>query len=322
MTTGGFRWFAFAAALAACGGSDNSPYAPAPAGSRPEGGTGGSGSSGAGGIGGVASTGGSAGASAGASAGTPDAGGVADTSVPPSGGGLTRPKRFIVLGDSIAACSNVGGKDGADCSLKKLHDYVAAKYAPDLSYENDAVAAAVAADVPGKQLATVKTGTPGHALVMIYVGGNDLAKYMFVLDGAAEQGLKADLPKVLDAWTQIFAFFADPAKFPDGATVLVSNQYNPFDNCMAAPYFITAKKNELLAQFNDAVKALATEKKALFTDQFTPFLGHGHHYQVSRCPFFMANATPFMDDVIHPNPAGHDNLFQQWKKTLDPLYGP
>jgi lysophospholipase L1-like esterase len=167
----------------------------------------------------------------------------------------------------------------------------------------------------------VKAGAPGHALVVIYVGGNDLAKYMFVLDGAAEQGLKADLPKVLDAWEKIFAFFGDPAKFPDGATVLVSNQYNPFDNCMAAPYFLTPKKNELLAQFNDAVKAVATQKKALFTDQFTPFLGHGHHYRVDRCPFFMANATPFMDDVIHPNPAGHDNLFQQWKKTLDPVYG-
>ena len=312
MTNGGFRWFALAAALAACG-SDSNPYAPGPAGSRPEGGAGGS--SAAGGN----STGGSA---AGGNAGTPDASAMAETGSPPSSGsgGVTKPKRFIVLGDSIAACSNVGGKDGADCSLKKLHDYLATTYAPDLSYENHAVAAAIATDVPDKQLATVKAGAPGHALVVIYVGGNDLAKYMFVLDGPAEQGLKTDLPKVLDAWEKIFAFFADPAKFPDGSTVLVSNQYNPFDNCMAAPYFLTPKKNELLAQFNDAVKALATQKKAQFTDQFTPFLGHGHHYQVDRCPFFMANATPFMDDVIHPNPAGHDNLFQQWKKTLDPLY--
>jgi lysophospholipase L1-like esterase len=316
MTNGGFRWFALAAVLTACGGSDSNPYAPGPAGSRPEADA--SGSSTGGSSAGGSSAGGS---STGGSTGTADAGGMVDTSVPPSsGGGAIRPKRYIVLGDSIAACSNVGGKDGADCSLKKLHDYLAEKYAPDLSYENQAVAAAIATDVPAKQLATVKTGAPGHALVVIYVGGNDLAKYMFVLDAAAEQGLKADMPKVLGAWEQIFAFFADPAKFPDGATVLVSNQYNPFDNCMAAPYFLTPKKNELLAAFNDAVKTLATQKKALFTDQFTPFLGHGHHYQVSRCPFYMANATPFMDDVIHPNPAGHDNLFQQWKKTLDPVY--
>ena len=249
----------------------------------------------------------------------PAGGGAADTQPATPGGATPRPKRFIVLGDSIAACSNVGRRDGADCSIKKLYDHLKATYAPDLVYDNQAVAAAIAADVPGKQLATVTPG-PGHALVLIYVGGNDLAKHMFVLDAAAEQGLKTDLPKVLAAWEQIFGFFADKTRFPDGYTMLMSSQYNPFDNCMAAPYFLTPKKNDLLAQFNGALKDLATQKSALFTDQFTPFLGHGHHYRIASCPFYMNQATAFMDDLIHPNPAGHDNLYQQWRRTLDAAY--
>ena len=41
---------------------------------------------------------------------------------------------------------------------------------------------------------------------------------------------------------------------------------------------------------------------------------------MNTCPHFKANLTPWMDDLIHPNAAGHENLFQQWKATVDRLY--
>jgi lysophospholipase L1-like esterase len=236
-----------------------------------------------------------------------------------SGTGAGRPARMIVLGDSIAACSNVGGAMGANCSLKKLYDHVKATYAPSLAYDNAAVGGAVTTDVPARQLGQVMTGS-GPALVVIYVGGNDLAKYLFASDAAAANGLTTDLPKVLEAWEMIFAFFDDKAKFPDGYRLIMSNQYNPFDDCTAPPYNISSRKFELLQTFNGELAKLAQKHGAALTDQYTPFLGHGHHYNVMRCPHFLSGAMPWMADLIHPNPAGHEDLFQQWKKVVDGLY--
>jgi hypothetical protein len=58
----------------------------------------------------------------------------------------------------------------------------------------------------------------------------------------------------------------------------------------------------------------------VLTDQHTPFLGTGHHYSVRTCPHYKDNLAPWMDDLIPPNAAGHENLFQQWKATVDRLY--
>jgi lysophospholipase L1-like esterase len=262
------------------------------------------------GTGGIAGTAGASGASGagGGSGGAP--GGLAPT-----------PARMIVLGDSIVACSNVGGKMGADCSVKKLFDYVKATYAVDLLYENGAVGGAVTVDVPTNQLPTVRTG-PGHALVLIYIGGNDLGKSIFVSDATAQSNFAVDLPMVMAAWDQIFAFFGDRTKFPDGYTMLMNNQYNPFDDCTALPYNVSATKIGLLHMFNEALAKVAQSKGASFTDQFTSYLGHGHHYRVMTCPHYMAGATAWMDDLIHPNVAGHTNIFEQWQKTVDGLYRP
>jgi lysophospholipase L1-like esterase len=165
----------------------------------------------------------------------------------------------------------------------------------------------------------VTTG-PGHALVLIYIGGNNLAKYLFAGDAVAERGYMTDLPDIKANWEAIFGFFQDKTKFPDGSTVLMNNQYNPFDDCTAAPYFLSAKKNMLLDAFNKELATIASAKGAVLTDQHTPFLGHGHHYSVRTCPHYKDNQTPWMDDLIHPNAAGHENLFQQWKATVDRLY--
>ncbi len=73
--------------------------------------------------------------------------------------------------------------------------------------------------------------------------------------------------------------------------------------------------------FNGALADVAQKNGAMLTDQYTPFLGHGHHFMVMTCPHYMTDAVGWMDDIIHPNAAGHEDLFQQWKKVADRMYG-
>jgi lysophospholipase L1-like esterase len=231
-----------------------------------------------------------------------------------------RPVRLVVLGDSIVACQGVGGKQGSACSPKKLHAYLAGGVAPGIGYENEAVGGADAGDVPARQLAEI-AGGKGHALVLIYVGGNDLRPYMIASDTAASAGFAMVSEDVTAAWAKIFAHFADKSRFPDGTTLLLNNQYDPFDGCTAPPFFISPRKGQLLRTYNELLAKLAADNGAVLVDQHTPYLGHGHHYAVASCPHHQPGAQPFMGDLIHPNAAGHDNLFQQWKKVVDGLYG-
>jgi lysophospholipase L1-like esterase len=251
-----------------------------------------------------------------------DASGPADAGTPPPPATGTRPAptRLIILGDSIVACLGVGDKNGPACSPNKLHQYLAAGVAPGISYENEAVSGAQAADVPAQQLPRVHGG-PGHALVVVFVGGNDLRPYMIASDTAAAAGFATVTTNVTAAWTKVFAFFADKARFPDGTTVLVNNQYDPFDGCTAPPFFVSPRKAALLGTYNDLLAKLARESGGVLIDQFSPYLGHGHHYAVASCPHYQKGAQPFMNDLIHPNVAGHNNLFLQWKQVVDGFYG-
>jgi lysophospholipase L1-like esterase len=231
-----------------------------------------------------------------------------------------RPTRLVVLGDSIAACLGVGDRDGADCGPHKLHAYLDGGAARGLSYENLAVSGAEAADVPTQQLPRVRPG-PGHVLVLVYVGGNDLRPYMIASDRAAEAGFATVTNDVSAAWAKIFAFFADRGRFPDGATLLMNNQYDPFDGCTAPPFFVSARKAALLSTYNQLLAQLARDNGATLTDQHGPFLGHGHHHAVPSCPHYQKGLQAFMGDLIHPNVAGHDNLFTQWRTQVDGFYG-
>ncbi len=242
-----------------------------------------------------------------AGAGGPDASGPENWPSTPE----PKPARLVILGDSIAACSTVGGKDNADCAAKKLHVALEATN-PGLVYQNLAVGGAVTANVPDSQLAGVTTG-PGHVLVVLTIGGNDLSPYIFQSDATTQAGYDMKKPKLLADWERIFAFFADTSKFPDGATILMNTQYNPFDDCTASPYNLSALKIELLHSFNQELVNLArSHAHAFIADPYRRFLGHGHHYNVDTCPNYMAGAAYWMGDLIHPNVTGHDELSKVW----------
>ena len=229
--------------------------------------------------------------------------------------------RFVVFGDSIFACFGpAGGKNSDNCSAKIVADYVSETYGP-VSYENLAVNGAVTHDVPDSQMPGMEV-KPGHAIVLIFIGGNDLAQYIFSSDDQAEAGWASTAPEVAQKWEEIFAFIEDPANFPDGATVIMNTQYNPFDDCTAAPYAsVTPYKTMLLHQHNDALRDRAdAHDYAFMVDQHPSYLGHGHHFDKSECPHTIDGADGWMADMIHPNVAGHRHLADEIQAVIDTLY--
>lgn len=238
-----------------------------------------------------------------------DGGESSTTDEPPAGSCQPTPTRMVVLGDSITACAVVGGKNSDDCSPKRLNDYFAANYGP-ITYENLAVGGAVTTDVSNSQIFNIDVGMPGHVIVVIYIGGNDLAPYIFQSDQAALDGWNNTTgPAVAQAWEEILAFLGDPANFPDGVTLLMNTQYNPFDDCTAPPYFVSETKIMLLHAHNDALTERANSQPwAFIADQHPSFLGHGHYVNDSNCPYYDPSFEGWMGDLIHPNAPGHHNL--------------
>jgi lysophospholipase L1-like esterase len=229
--------------------------------------------------------------------------------------------RLVVFGDSIFACFGpAGGKNSDNCSAKIIADYISDNYGP-VSYENLAVNGAVTRDVPDSQMPGMEV-KPGHAIVLIFIGGNDLAQYIFSSDEQAESGWNQTAPEVAQKWEEIFAFIEDPANFPDGATVIMNTQYNPFDDCTAAPYAsVTPYKTMLLHEHNDALVERADARDyAFMVDQHPSYLGHGHHADKSECPHYIEGASNWMADVIHPDVEGHRHLADEIQAVIDTFY--
>ena len=234
---------------------------------------------------------------------------------------LPAPTRLIVLGDSIFACFGVGGKNAETCAAKRFHDHLRESIGA-VSYENLAVNGAVTRDVAQNQLGTIDVGKPGHAVILVFIGGNDLAPFIFQSDAATETGYANLRPSLDEFWGRIFAFSQDPANFPDGATVLMNTQYNPFDECTADPYAtMTPFKHEMLADYNDdLVDKAQAQANAHIVDQVSTYLGHGHHFDKMQCPHYMPGSQGWMFDLIHPNDAGHANLARQLAAKADALF--
>lgn len=324
MTTDWLRAWALIAAscgsLAACGGSASNDGDGSEGGSSSDGASTGGGTdeppnptaepstsgldSGSGGMEGSTSDGGTEGST---SDGTTD-GGDTTTGEPPAGCQPT-PTRMVILGDSIVACAGVGGKDSNDCAPKILNDHFAQNHGP-LTYENLSVGGAVTTDIPQYQLPDIEVGIPGHVVVMIYIGGNDLAGYIFQSDQAALDGWNNTTgPAVAAAWEEILAFLGDPANFPDGVTLLMNTQYNPFDDCTAPPYFVSQTKIDLLHAHNQALTDRAhSQPWGFIADQHPSYLGHGHYVNDASCPYYDESFEGWMGDLIHPNAVGHHHL--------------
>lgn len=254
--------------------------------------------------------------------------GVAETG-DPSGGEICGeiPTRVMFFGDSLFGCFGQDGEtDAPSCSARLSHGYLADTYAPGATYENLAVNGAVTRDVVVDQMPGAPVGMPGHALVVIWVGGNDISGLLLSSDADAEDTYRNDLaPELEMLWDQMLAWVDDPANFPDGATLIINTQFNPFDECTAAPYgFMSPTKTQLLSEYNDVLRErVAGRPDTYLSDQFPVFLGHGHHYATAECPHYEADSPYWMiggTDLVHPNGLGHVSIAGTLNGAIDEVF--
>jgi lysophospholipase L1-like esterase len=247
----------------------------------------------------------------------------------PSGGEICGdiPTRMIFFGDSLFDCFGLdGGRDAPSCSARLSHEYMADLYAPGATYENLAVSGAVTRDVVNNQMPGAPVGMPGHALVVIWVGGNDISGLLLSSDADAEATYRDELaPEFEMLWDAMTDWVNDPANFPDGATLIINTQFNPFDDCSADPFaFMSPLKTQLLAEYNDALRArVDAQPNTYLADQFPIFLGHGHHYGTAECPHYEADTPYWMiggADLVHPNGLGHVSMASTLNGAIDEVF--
>lgn len=239
----------------------------------------------------------------------------------------TVPERMIIFGDSLFACfGQPDGKNGEACSARLGHEYLEEVYAPGVSYENEAVSGAVTADVVATQMPGATVGQPGHAMVVIWVGGNDISGLLLSSDMEAESTYRDELAPELDRlWESMLEWVDDPANFPDGATLIVNSQFNPFDDCSSDPYgFMTPLKTGLLAEYNARIaERIEDRADSYLADQYPGFLGHGHHYATEGCPNYTEGNAYWMiggTDLVHPNALGHVTIAGALRTGIDSAF--
>lgn len=226
------------------------------------------------------------------------------------------PERLIVLGDSIMSCHGVGGKDDPNCGPKQFHQWLNLFVSPGLSYENLSKGGARTVHVAEEQIFAIDEAE-GHALVLIYIGGNDLQALLYMPDNLAAELYPEMKASLQEYWAEIYDYLEDPQNFPDGATIMINTQYNPFDDC----YGTSEIKIDLLADYNQMIASFSEDMAARYTaDPYTLFLGHGHNYQRRTCPHYQPNSDYWMGDLIHPNLMGHGHLGDLWGDYAATLY--
>lgn len=218
-----------------------------------------------------------------------------------------RPAKLVALGNSIAACVDKPG-----CAPEQLADYVRKQYAPSLTYENHAANASDLTDLL-RQASQVESG-PGHVAVWLFAFPSDPTSL------------------ALDTWktrmNTLMDYFADPGRFPDGATFMVNTQFNPSDECfLVGPAYasdpISPEEQKALQTINrELFIELGTSRKDTVTiDEYPDFLGHASHADMRGCPYCSTDNTSWVADSVHPNDAGYDHIFQKWKIVVDEMYG-
>ncbi|MBK7581149.1 MAG: SGNH/GDSL hydrolase family protein [Myxococcales bacterium] len=221
-----------------------------------------------------------------------------------------KPARLVVLGDSIAACLGVGP---SECTPNQLVDHLKQTIAPGVVLESKAKSGAFTAELPVQAQAVA--GGPGHVLVWVYAIGNDLATD------------KIDYLGWNKAWSEVFAYFTDTSRFPDGATFLLNTQYSPYDQCPDPPgpsRGVTDEQEQLLQDVNKALFIDVAKQRAdsVAVDHYPDFLGHGRNADLRGCPHCGADNTHWLQgDGTHPGPAGFAHMTEKWKEVFAKMYG-
>jgi lysophospholipase L1-like esterase len=357
-------WIAVLSALvgsSACGGSSDSEGSGGAGGSTAGSagaGTGGSAGSGTGGSSGSAGsgTGGSAGSGTGGSAGSgtggsSGSGGAAQACLGDVYDGLVfvnydqfsptvgshckgtnhqdiqNVEHLVFLGDSITVGTFPTPANQAYRPL--LTQKVQAKW-PGVTVESCAVNGARTGDFfsGDNQIADCFPGPePKRTLIVITMGGNDLANMASNKMGANEANAEADV--VVGEMRAAVEWLKDPVNFPNGSYVVFANVYEYTDLTADLSSCPTANLIGLSGEYMTGVAALTklregymkiavdTGSDMLFMGE--SFCGHGYRAGDTAGQCYRGPNTPNWFDIscIHPTPAGHAVIADEFMAIID-----
>jgi hypothetical protein len=148
-------------------------------------------------------------------------------------------------------------------------------------------------------------GGSGHVYVWTYCIGNDLS------------GGNFDATSLKAGYEEMFDYFTDATRFPDGATFLLNTQYNPYDDCRVlggAGATIPSTVDQRIVDVNRAVFLDVAEARSdtVAIDQLPDFLGHGENANFSGCPYCGADNTTWLGFGPHPNVIGQSHIADKW----------
>jgi hypothetical protein len=220
------------------------------------------------------------------------------------------PARMVILGDSIADCYSI---DPEYCAPYIIAEHLKA-VSPGLVVESHAVSGAFTKELPAQAAAVA--GGSGHVLVYVYAIGNDLLEDQIDWSGWSS------------AWNQLYAYFTDTTKFPDGATFLLNTQYSPYDQCPNPPgptTGVSAEQEQLLQDVNKGlfIDVAIARSDTVCVDHYPDFLGHGQNANIKGCPHCgVDNKKWLQSDGVHPGVLGYQHMAEKWFVALDAMYAP
>lgn len=239
------------------------------------------------------------------------------------------PQRVVFLGDSITAGYGVPNPENAyvqlllDNNEARWPDHAEADLGarfPELEVLDVSVSGATTDSLIAVQLPRVDAAwgpsVAGETLVVITIGGNDMSEGTFSGDPAgAVDSVVANLEVIAD-------HFLDPARFPDGAYVYITNVYEPTDGTgQVDECFYGLDLSAVIEEFErllDESRALAEAQGWAWVDLRGHFLGHGFRYDEEGDWTDEEDPTLwFQDDCIHPNPRGHHEIRRLFLAAID-----
>jgi len=263
---------------------------------------------------------------------TTDADPDVDTYVPPGWPPLD-PARVIFLGDSITDGVGVANQDLAYPSLLVSNDDATwpdhldgdlSSRWPGIEVIDVARSGATTETVLAGQLPAIEAalgGPPvGPTLVVGTVGGNDVSGTIFGFGNLEEEA-----PKIVDRVDDIAAWFADPARFPDGAYVYLTNVYEPTDaEGQADECFFGLNLSNIQPTFeaiNADMRVRAEQNSWAMVDLRGHFKGHGFNHDDPKIAAYHADdPTLWLSrDCIHPNQRGHHEVRRLFLAAIDAL---
>lgn len=236
-------------------------------------------------------------------------------------------ERIVYLGDSITAGFGISTVENRYSKLLRdnndarwpdfMGDDLTARYG-ELEVVDVSRSGAETPDLIDRQIPDLagRGPFPGHSLVFITIGGNDL------VGGLTSPGALANVPAEVEANIEA-AVDELNAVLTGGASILITNIYEPTDGegqTNACFFGLRVDSAEpALDDANGRTLALAQDKGFAWVDLRAHFKGHGfNHDRTTIDAYDEADPTLWLqDDCIHPTPRGHHEIRRLFLAALD-----